>query len=624
MIRKCTCLLLLLWVPLALGQEAPERLRAALHSGASDSLKLEATLSLSEYYARINLDSALHYVNSAEALAKDYKSETNRPRVRLQKAGILIAQQEFKNADALLKENLADASLTTPIRAMTYQNLGTIRFHQKDYGKATEYYLDALKRYEQEKDSIGIAKVSSNVGAIYSRLKNNDEAITFFEKARRHASAEPLVSFQVLANLAGLYNEQKAFDKSIRFGNDALALALALNSPVYIGVVYSNLCNSYLGAQNYDEAIASGLKGIAIKEKLGQNTDILNNNLGYAHLQKKAYRKAISYLQKVTPNASANLQSLVYNNLAEAYAGLNDPSSAFKFAQRHKAISDSLNGIMLQERDSITAVVRAYETEKTTQALNLLNAKNALSESKIKTQRQTIWGIGILSFFLLLLGWALYRNQKNKQRLNAALIQHRLLRTQLNPHFLFNALNAIQAHIYGNKKAESVEYLSNFSKLMRSVLESSDRDFITVAEDAKMLEEYIQLQQLVSATQFESSLTIAESLGAEQMSIPPTFTQPFVENAILHALKNTENGKLEVNYLEANNQLVVTITDTGGGVPKKEKAHTKMHRSMSTSILDERIENLRTSHQYICAISTDASAEGRTVTLTFPLRPLKL
>ncbi len=623
MIKKIVCFVLLLCFQIVLGQH-PDTMKTVLQSKLPDSVKLKAALGLSKYYTRIDLDSAKHYIAIAEQIAPAFKNPNNTPRIRLQKAGVLLLEQDFANAESLLYKNLETPSLALDVLAMTYQNLGNIHVFRKENERAINHYLEALKLFERRNDSIGVAKVYSNIGIIHSRLKNFTEAISYFEKARLYAEIDEVVNLQVLANLAGIYHDQNNFEKSIRIGNEALSLAKTINSPMYLGSVYSNLCNSYLGAKQYDRAITSGIMGIEIKQRLGQNSDILFNNLGHAYLKQGKYQKAITYLKKVSPQAPSSLRSLLYNNLGEAYGKLNDYQTAWRYAQMHTKINDSLNAVLFQESDSITAIVRAYEREKNAQTLDLLNTKNALNLSKIEAQRGTIWIIGLLSTLLLTIGFFIYTNQRNKQRFKMAISQHRLLRTQLNPHFLFNALSAVQAHIYLNKKEESATYLSNFSKLMRLVLESSDRDFISVEDDARMLDEYIQLQQLVVKNKFDYSLSISEDLNPEIIDIPSVMTQPFVENAIVHALKDVPNGKLEIRYSSDGKNLTVVISDNGEGIKSDLQNTNKMHRSMSTDILAERMENLRLTHNYDCSLSTETSKSGTTIKLSFPIHHSKL
>jgi len=160
-----------------------------------------------------------------------------------------------------------------------------------------------------------------------------------------------------------------------------------------------------------------------------------------------------------------------------------------------------------------------------------------------------------------------------KQSLKTAQIQHKLLQTQLNPHFLFHALNSIQSFVFQNKKDESAGYLGSFSKLMRSILESSDQDFINVEEDAQALEAYLKLQKLNDINSFEYEIHIADDIQDSMMIIPPMFTQPYVENAILHGLKGVENGIVKVEYQQVQNDLQISITDNGIGMTKEQKKH---------------------------------------------------
>lgn len=624
MFQKISFLIFLLFLQLINGQYAQDSLKTILKSSAVDATRLEAALGLSKNYVRVNLDSALHYAVIAEEIVVSSNAKSDMPRVRLQKAGVLLSKQDLINAEILLNENLKEPELKPQIRAKTYQNLGSISTNRGAFEKAINLYLDALTLFETENDSIGIAKVSANIGIVNSRLKNYGEGIAFLEKALLYASKDEMLNLQILVNLAGTYNDQSAFQKAIAMGNKAIFLAQKIDSPMLLGIVYSNLCNSYLGVKQYDAAIESGLKGIELKKQFGQNTDILLNNLGHAYLQKGEYNQAITYLSKVSPSATPNLKSLIYNNLGEAYGKLNDHKTAWHYAQMHKKINDSLNTIMLRERDSITGVIRTYETEKNAQAIDLLNTRNELNESKINAQRGTIWTIALLSMLLLALGGVIYKNQKNRQHYKTETLKSRLLRTQLNPHFLFNALNSMQGFNYADEKKKLSNYINSFSKLMRSILESSDQDFITVEEDANAIKEYLTLQRLSANEKFSAKVSIDDNLDT-QILIPPMFTQPFVENAVIHGMKNRNDGNIDVSYQKKGENLVFVVKDNGIGSPNEStNASSKLHRSMSTDILNERIINLQKTNGYACEMHTASDKSGTTVTLTFPYNPKKI
>ena len=209
------------------------------------------------------------------------------------------------------------------------------------------------------------------------------------------------------------------------------------------------------------------------------------------------------------------------------------------------------------------------------------------------------------------------KNQKTKQSLKQAALQHKLLQTQLNPHFLFHSLNSIQSFIHQNKKEESSSYLVSYSKLMRSILESSDQDFISVEDDLNAIKDYVKLQRLNLPENVQINIECEDELTTYK--IPPMFVQPYVENALIHGINEIENGKVSVFYKKEASKIQVIITDNGKGLISK-KSNNELHRSMSSDIIDQRIQNLKQIHNYHINIINQSSKNGTRITLEFPKR----
>ena len=115
-------------------------------------------------------------------------------------------------------------------------------------------------------------------------------------------------------------------------------------------------------------------------------------------------------------------------------------------------------------------------------------------------------------------------------------MEQRLLRSQMNPHFIFNALNSIQSYVSENNTLDSEVYLSRFSRLMRQILEHSQEEFILLKDDLNALESYLSLEQIRFENSFEYIIN-DEDINQENIMIPPMIFQPFVENAILHGIE---------------------------------------------------------------------------------------
>ena len=167
------------------------------------------------------------------------------------------------------------------------------------------------------------------------------------------------------------------------------------------------------------------------------------------------------------------------------------------------------------------------------------------------------------------------------------------LKLQMNPHFIFNAMGAIQHYILTNDSKNASIYLAKFSRLMRAVLENSRQEYICLDEEIEMLENYLILQNLRHEGTFEYQVTIDDQLDPEMITIPPMFAQPFIENAIEHGIAHLkENGLITVDFSLQQNVIVLKITDNGRGIEDSLQAkstQTKEHRSLATIITKERI-----------------------------------
>ncbi|MFT5619091.1 MAG: hypothetical protein ACI85I_002331 [Arenicella sp.] len=202
------------------------------------------------------------------------------------------------------------------------------------------------------------------------------------------------------------------------------------------------------------------------------------------------------------------------------------------------------------------------------------------------------------------------------------------LQSQLNPHFVFNALDSIQNYMLENDAPKAGLYMSKFAKLMRQVLENSREDFIPISEEIKMLENYMGLQQLQSEEKFTYSIQVDEQIELEDFAIPPMFVQPFVENAIEHGVIDGK-GNISINFQLEGELVNIVVTDNGIGLSESKKIQTqqaKQHNSLATSIIKERIENynekLETNIQLLVSemVGENQSVVGTKVELKVPFQ----
>ena len=215
---------------------------------------------------------------------------------------------------------------------------------------------------------------------------------------------------------------------------------------------------------------------------------------------------------------------------------------------------------------------------------------------------QTWWFRG--SLFLMLMGmiYAIYRNKLSKKELEKDMIlsKQKALISQMNPHFIFNSLNSIQNFILKNQQDLSVIYLSRFSKLIRRILDNSDKIFVTIDHDVETLTHYVELEKARFKNKFEYSINIDSSLDSNAYLIPPLLLQPFVENSIWHGLmhKNTP-GRIVITYKLNKDKLVCIVEDDGVGRKKAtEFKKEKTYQSKGIQITKERILILARANKF--------------------------
>jgi two-component system LytT family sensor kinase len=195
---------------------------------------------------------------------------------------------------------------------------------------------------------------------------------------------------------------------------------------------------------------------------------------------------------------------------------------------------------------------------------------------------QTIWAKAALSLLGILAGGfliLLWRSKKQAEKLKEQstlkqLVQTELrsIRSQFNPHFVFNALSSIQGLINKNDSQNASKYLIEFSNLMRDSLKASDREFVSIFTEIKILENYLALEKLRFG--FEYQIKVSEGIDANAIEIPALFLQPLVENAVKHGISALqENGQLIVMFEKLNNDMVVSVNDNGKGFNENDNAN---------------------------------------------------
>jgi ligand-binding sensor domain-containing protein/two-component sensor histidine kinase len=248
---------------------------------------------------------------------------------------------------------------------------------------------------------------------------------------------------------------------------------------------------------------------------------------------------------------------------------------------------------------------------------------------------------GAILFFVLAM-YLLYRSRvesvRKKQQLKwdyekkLANVEMTALLSQMNPHFIFNSLNSIDSYIIRNESKQASEYLNNFARLMRLILQNSRSNYISLKDELIALELYLQMESMRFKNKFRYTINVDETLDKESIVMPPMLIQPYVENAIWHGLMTKSNGeeaKVELGIHKQDDNLLCIISDNGIGRKRaaelKEKKVINHKRSMGMQITQDRMEiinklyNLNTSVRIFDMENEKGEATGTRVELTIPI-----
>lgn len=221
--------------------------------------------------------------------------------------------------------------------------------------------------------------------------------------------------------------------------------------------------------------------------------------------------------------------------------------------------------------------------------------------------------------------------EKELSNINEQLAEAKLsaLQAQMNPHFVFNALNSIKRMILEDDNEKASRYLSKFALMIRMTLTHSGEAFVTLAENIAYLKNYLGMEQLRFDDSFSWDISVAANIDQEETLIPSLMIQPLVENAIWHGLlQSTEEKKLTVKFMQDKNRITCIIEDNGIGIRRSEqlkKINKSNHRSVGLENLKKRIRILNEKFAAVCSLDiidlkeAGLTGSGTRVTLAFSI-----
>ncbi|MFO7614278.1 MAG: histidine kinase, partial [Bacteroidales bacterium] len=333
------------------------------------------------------------------------------------------------------------------------------------------------------------------------------------------------------------------------------------------------------------------------------------------------------YTKKYVKETTYGFATRVYRDLHRYYLEKDELRPAIHYLQAYTAAKDTLDRLT-RNREAVEIQTRFETTRKDAEIL-VLNQANELKELRLMQFAWFIGGLAGLVLLIIFIAVMLHRQNQLKNSRQTLLLQQRLLRTQMNPHFLFNSLASIQNFIIKEKPSLASDYLGRFSKLVRQILNSSAEEYVPLEEEISSIENYLALQKVRYRDMFDYTVEVDEEIDTETARIPPMLAQPFIENAIEHGiLHKGSKGRIQVRIRRSGDQAIFEVEDDGVGREKAQEIlhkQDKDHKSMATGITRERIAILNRRHKHKITLEiidlkdNEGNARGTMVRFGIPI-----
>lgn len=608
-----TVLLLILFfvVPVQLfSLTKTDSLKQVLKQDLSEKERLETLVELSGFLIVNNeLEEANSYLRQAKSIAQHTQNKLNLIKIYNLQGIIKMSQNKYSEArDIFSKALLLTREIKEPKEeGNILSNLGLICFELGDYKQAINYHLEAYKIRVEIKDELGVSKSETSIGNVYFVQKNYEKALKYYKNAvKMNQKLQNPLQIGILQNNIGLIHlAQKKYKLALDFFEMAYQTTTKINDIEGQADAFIGMGEVYFFEKNYEKALEYIHKSLRIYEQLDYKKRMAEcyQMLGSLSLEINQTEKAFQYFNKQIALAKEignkeNIRS-GYKSLSDYYKSKKKYKQAYDYYVLYVNIKDSLlneaNSKNLAEQEiKFQSEKKQKENEVLEQKNKFLFQKNKTQQLKISKNRYFIIGLISVVVFVSIIAFMVIKYNRTKTKNEKIEIEQKLLRSQMNPHFIFNAMVGIQNYIYKEEPEIAANYLSSIVYLMRSIIENSHKEKVSLEKEIETLRHYLNLQRVRYDQKFDFCIEIAPEVEEESLFIPPMMAQPIIENAVEHGIMNKEDGEGFIRIkigLETSGFLTLTIEDNGIGRDKAKelKKQSGAHLSIATAITEERL-----------------------------------
>jgi len=527
------------------------------------------------YRNKSQYDSALHFNQLAEELAHQWKDTLsiivarNSQGVVLRRANRIIEALDLHQGALELAKTVQNPDFGT-LRAIAISHTSKGKIH---------LILDQLESAELEfKKSLEVEIANENTFGM-------------------------AINYATLGNIYELRDEllrsKEAYSKAVELNKE-------LNSDLGLAICYTGLSSVLFKQGNINEAEQYAAKALPLAQKRGDDNYIVNAQLQIAEilLAKKDLQTASSFLANAL--ATSKSQGFVDRQARALFLLAELEEFRGKDSRALAAYRDAhaIEGEILNEKNQryVTAVEARYASEKKEAEIEALAKDNALVRERERRNLRLAFAIIIgLTLLAILLG-TLYRQRKLVLQRDLAQLEQQRLASQMNPHFLFNGLNSIKSSLISGENKTAITLLDKFAHLMRRILSSSIDEEVTLREELNSSQMYVSIENSRFNDTIDFKLEVDSSIDQDKQTVPPLVLQPFLENALLHGLRNKEGRKelvLKVSSPAESGALEISIRDNGVGRKIAQEVAERRaikRESVGISITQRRLHHFALQH----------------------------
>lgn len=467
-------------------------------------------------------------------------------------------QESLATYNAINKNELSNWQLIT-----VFEGIGDVHQNTKSFEASLQAYGEGLKVAEKHLITPKVTDLNSKIAQVYDAKGEFDKAKGYFNESLKLAKTQNKKrGLEEKIKVADFQNNLSDYSSEIQLRKEALK---AIN-------------------EIEDDSVFENESALTPQQQ--------NYKIGNAYALQKDYEQAITYLKRSINEADGKEDLLVQKDatrkLSEVLRDAGEFDKALLAYQNYVDLVDKVYS--KKEKDITQAIQFSKDIAAKQNRILSLESDRALSESKYqlsteqaKRQKLIIYSLIAGVLLLLILAFLMFKSIK-QQRLANNLLALKTLRTQMNPHFIFNALNSVNSFIASNDERTANRYLTDFSLLMRAVLENSENDFIPLEKEIELLELYTKLEHFRFKNKFDYNLTVDKNVVVNDFVIPPMLLQPYVENAVWHGLRYKKTkGHLNITIVQtASDEIKITISDDGIG-RENSKALKTEHQQKQNS-----------------------------------------